>query len=135
MRKMLVLLFAIALTGNSSCGVASNIQKTVKSNKWFGVNMKPSDVDTTGSVFYSATLKNGEMISVYYDDELYEDGTYYRNQLWESYGWTMGVGQFATASSYAVKPSQSTLHISIKRGVAIYIFPDSEFRIFRVSKN
>ena len=135
MKKVFVLLFAIALTGNSSCGVAANLQNTVKSNKWFGVNMKPSDVDTTGSVFYSATLKNGEMISVYADAELVEDGGYYRNQLWESYGWTMGVGQFATASSYAVKPSQSTLHISIKRGVAIYIYPDSTFQIFKVIKN
>tara|TARA_R100001480_G_C4602651_1_gene163417 strand:+ start:61 stop:468 length:408 start_codon:yes stop_codon:yes gene_type:complete len=135
MKKAFVLLFAIALTGNISCGVAFKLDKTVKSNRWFAVEMKPSQVKTDGSIFYSATLDNNETVSVYADAELVEDGGYYRNQLWASYGWTVGSSEIATASAYAEQPQLSTLFISIKRGVAIYIYPDSTFQIFKVIKN
>lgn len=93
--------------------------------------MKPSQVNDGGAVFYSQTLKNGEIVSVYYDDALIEDGNYYRNQLWESFGWTVGTYSQATASAYASKPSNSSLYISVKRGVALYIYPDGKFQVYK----
>ena len=90
-------------------------------------------VSADGSVFYSQKLKNGETVSVYFDSSLSSDAMFYRNQLWEQYGWTLRADGYATADAYAESPSLSTLHISIKRGVALYLYPNSEFQIFRIS--
>lgn len=128
MKKILILFSLFFII---SCGVTYNLQNTVNNYTWFAVDMKPSQVTDGGAVFYSQTLKSGEIVSVYYDDALYEDANYYRNQLWESYGWTVGTNSQATASAYASKPSNSTLYISVKRGVALYIYPDGQFQIYK----
>lgn len=130
MKKLFLLLVLVSL---SSCGIATSLDRSAKSWNWYPVQLRPSQVSTDGSVFYTGTLKNGRTVSVYYDDSLYVDGKFYRNQLWEQYGWTMGTDEIATADAYAEKPSLSTLHISIKRGVALYLYPNSEFQIFRIS--
>jgi hypothetical protein len=131
MKKILILFSLFFIV---SCGVTYNIQGTVNNYTWFPVNMKPSQVDLNGAVFYTADLKNNESVSVYNDDALHQDGNYYRNELWKSYGWTVGTGSRATASAYASAPSNSTLYISIKRGVAIYIYPDGKFQVFKAEK-
>ena len=64
MKKFLILFSLFFII---SCGVTNNLQKTVNNYTWFAVNMKPSQVNDGGAVFYSQTLKNGEIVSVYYD--------------------------------------------------------------------
>ena len=81
MKKILYLFLFTTLLG---CGVASNLQSSSKGNGWYPVNMKPSQVETDGSVFYSQKLDDSEYIEVYYDTSLYEDGAYYYNQLMAS---------------------------------------------------
>ena len=129
MRKLLVLLFLPLMIG---CGVTYNLKNTVNSNSWYPVELRPSQISTNGEVFYVERLNDSEYIDIYFDDELFEDGTYYYNQLFSSYGWTRGGGNIITASQFASRPSHSTLHISIKRGIAIYIYPDQEFQVFKV---
>jgi hypothetical protein len=131
MKKLLYFFLFATLLG---CGVASNLQSSAKGSGWYPVNMKPSQVETDGSVFYSQKLDETEYIEVYYDSSLYEDGAYYYNQLMASYGWTPSGGGIMIASAYASKPSYSALHISVKRGVAIYMYPDTEYRVFRVAR-
>ena len=130
MKKILYFFLFATLLG---CGVASNLQSSAKGSGWYPVNMKPSQVKTDGSVFYSQKVDDTEYIEVYYDSSLYVDGTYYYNQLYSSYGWSRS-GNIQTASAYASRPSYATLHISVKRGVAIYLYPDGEFRVFRVAR-
>jgi len=131
MKKLLLLLVPIALILNS-CGSASSIQGSAQSGNWYAVEMKPSQITYNGSVIYSKKLNENQYIEVYYDESLESDDRYYSNKLWESYGWT--IGDKMTASAYAGKPRSSALHISVKRGVAIYMNPASEFSIFKVVK-
>ena len=130
MKKLLYFFLFATLLG---CGVASNLQSSAKGSGWYPVNMKPSQVETDGSVFYSQKVDDTEYIEVYYDSSLYVDGTYYYNQLMASYGWSRS-GNIMTASAYASRPRYAALHISVKRGVAIYMYPDAEFRVFRVAR-
>ena len=130
MKKLFLLLVLVSL---SSCGIANSLDRSAKNWNWYPVEMRPSQVSADGSVFYLHTLKNGETVSVYFDSSLSSDAMFYRNQLWEQYGWTMRADGYATADAYAQSPSLSTLHISIKRGVAIYLYPDGEFDLFRIS--
>ena len=129
--KKILYFFLLALF--LACGSASTLLKSATTSNWYGVELRPSQVLTNGDNFYTRPLNNkeNEYITVFYDTSLYQDGTYYYNQLWASYGWNRN-GDILTASQYAVKPNNSTLHISVKRGVAIYIYPDGEFRVFRV---
>lgn len=133
MKKYLLLLlfipFAFTLNG---CGSAASIQGSATSGNWYAVEMRPSQVTYNGDVIYSKKLNESEYIEVYYDESLESDDRYYSNKLWESYGWT--IGDKMTASAYAGKPRSSALHISVKRGVAIYMNPASEFSIFKVVK-
>ena len=131
MKKLFLLLVLVSL---SSCGIATSLDRSAKNLNWYPVEMRPSQVYTDGTVFYSQKLKNRKTVSVYFDNSLSSDAMFYRNQLWEQYGWTLRADGYATADAYAESPSLSTLHISIKRGVAIYLYPDGEFDLFRISK-
>ena len=132
MKKLILLLFIPLLTF-MSCGVASSLQGSATSSNWYPVNMKPSQVISDGTVFYSQKVDDTEYIEVYYDSDLAVDGTYYYNQLMASYGWSRS-GNMMTASQYASRPRYAALHISIKRGVAIYMYPEAEFRVFKVRR-
>lgn len=126
----LILLFPL-LTG---CATAFSLKQTVNGNAWYAVSMKPSQVYLDGSIIYSNQLGDNEFIEVYYDDALAVDGSYYYNQLYESYGWTPTSGGEFIGWQYSGIPSRSTLHISIKRGVAIYLYPDDQFSVFGILK-
>jgi hypothetical protein len=128
-RLLLLLIPLISLIG---CGAASNINSTANSNLWYAVEMRPSQIKYNGEVFYTKELNDKEYIVVFKDSYLDDDARYYQNKLWESYGWT--IGEKMTASAYASRPKIGALHISIKRGVAVYINPNDEFSIYRVSK-
>ena len=130
MKKILYLFLFATLLG---CGVASNLKSSAKGSGWYPVNMKPSQVISDGTVFYSQKVDDTEYIEVYYDSDLAVDGTYYYNQLMASYGWSRS-GNMMTASQYASRPRYAALHISIKRGVAIYMYPEAEFRVFKVRR-
>tara|TARA_B110000003_G_scaffold238722_1_gene244454 strand:+ start:224 stop:631 length:408 start_codon:yes stop_codon:yes gene_type:complete len=130
MKKFILLL---VLTSFVSCGSASSIQGSATYNSWYAVEMKPSQITYNGNTIYSKKLNDTYYVIVYYDESLEDDARYYHNKLWESYGWTIGSDKM-TASGYANKPKVSSLHISVKRGVAIYSNPAGEFSIFRVVK-
>ncbi len=127
MKKLISLFLLLTFLG---CATAFDIQSTVNSNQWYAVEMRPSQIKYNGDYFYTKKLNDNEYIAVYYDESLSEDGRYYNNKLWESYGWIMG--EMMTASVYARQPRLSTLHISVKRGVAVYLNPASEFSVYRV---
>ena len=44
------------------------------------------------------------------------------------------MGDKMTASAYASSPRSSALHISVKRGVAVYLSPDNKYSIYKVVK-
>ena len=92
--------------------------------------MRPSQISLSGDGFYANELNDNEFIEVYRDISLVIDGAYYYNQLLASYGWTPTNGGRIVASQYSTLPSRSKLHISVKRGVAIYIYPDEGYDIF-----
>ena len=114
-------------------GIPYQVDFNEKTNKWLWVDMLPSQVKTDGDVIFKGTLKKGGYFNVYLDQSLLNDGTYYYNQLFKSYGWTRMGGGIQQASIYAKRPKLGALHISVKRGVAIYMYPDSEWQIFRIS--
>jgi hypothetical protein len=129
MKKLILLLFIPLLTF-LGCGVAGSLQGSANSSNWYPVEMRPSQIKYNGDYFYTKKINKTEYIVVYYDESLDADDRYYNNKLWESYGWT--IGDKMTASQYASSPRSSTLHISVKRGVAVYLNPESQFAVFRV---
>ena len=116
----------------TGCASAFSLRQTVNGNAWYPVNMKPSQISLNGDVFYANEINEDEIIEIYYDDALVVDGSYYYNQLYASYGWTPTSGGEFIGLQYSAIPSRSTLHISIKRGVAICLYPDDHFTVFGI---
>ena len=128
-KKWLFILLIPLLTG---CAAAFSVNQTVNGNSWYPVSMKPSQISLDGRIIYSNQFTDNELIEVYYNETLVVDGSYYYNQLYKSYGWTPTSGGEFIGSQYSAIPSRSTLHISVKRGVAIYLYPDDHFTIFGI---
>lgn len=118
-----------------SCGVASSLQGSATSSAWYPVEMKPSQYKIDGSVVYTSKLNNAnnEFVKVYYDESLETDATYYYNQLWKSFGWSRNGDDFS-CSGCSSSPEVSTLYISVKRGVAIYLDETGKFVVYKVTK-
>tara|TARA_B100001939_G_scaffold321580_1_gene311300 strand:- start:4080 stop:4487 length:408 start_codon:yes stop_codon:yes gene_type:complete len=132
MKRLLYFFLFATLLG---CGVASSLQGSSISNNWYPVDMKPSEYKIDGSIIYTSKLNNAnnEYVEVYYDSSLQKDATYYYNELWSSYGWSRHGDDFS-CTGCSSNPKVSTLHISVKRGVAIYLDETGKFSLFRVEK-
>ena len=113
------------------CATTSNLRTTSTSLKWYPLDMRPSQIKRDGSIFYTTRLNNTEGISIYRDESLNDDETYYYNQLMESFGWTRD-GDGFKGSHEAINPSRGILYVSIRRGVAVYLYPDNTFAVYKV---
>lgn len=131
--KKQIIIFLIPLLTFLSCYAASSLSGSLTSSFFYPVNMRPSQVKSNGSVFYTQKMNDSEYIEVYYDSDLSTDATYYYNQLMASYGWTRNGNSFSAPVGNE-RPSYGTLHISVKRGVAVYMYPEGEFRVFKVKR-
>ncbi len=132
MKKLILLLFiplAITLNGCSSLGGT-----TAWSGNWIEKEMPPSQVVTNGDIFAEYKLSNGKTCSVggYIDDP---DASYYKNLLWQDFGWTLKAEGNWTAPYNARERKLGHLYINVKRGVAIYFYADRKWNVFRVKVN
>jgi hypothetical protein len=129
MRRLLCLIIVVVFIG---CGPTSNLRTTSTSLKWHPLDMRPSQIKRDGSIFYTTRLNNTEGISIYRDESLNDDETYYYNQLMESFGWTRDGDGFRASKLEAINPSRGILYISVRRGVAVYLYPDNTFAVYKV---
>ena len=134
MKKFILLL---VLTSFVSCGALNSANPNA--DRWIERTILPSQVTSaynTGVIF-KEYLKTGnyESYSVggVIDDP---DSTYYYNLLWDSFGWDrISEDQFEERTPNRNRPKKSNLYINIKKGVAVYLYPDKGFNAFRVTLN
>ena len=133
MKKVLYYIFIALLTINlTSCGSVpmSNNYGYVKG--WALKDIPPSQVTTSGDMFYESKLSDGRTFSVggYIGGD---DSTYYYNSLMQDLGWTRKGDEFE--GYYTTDVKRGHLYINIKRGVAVYFYPVDTFSVFKVTIN
>ena len=142
MKKLLLLLFFIpfALTLNSCDALYTGQSPTVNSNKWIERTIPPSQVTTSGAMFYEEELKTdmyntvGGTFSV--GGYIEEDGTYWYNQVMQDLGWrTNTEGGWSSVGSNYTRIKRGYLYINLKKRVAVYFYEGSTFNAFRVTIN
>ena len=134
MKKVLYYIFIALLTINlTSCGSVpmSNGYGIIKG--WAYKEIPPSQV-TTSDIFYEGKLSNGKTFSIgeYIGGR---DSEYYYNSLWQDLGWYRKDDETFSAPAGSHRPLYGRLYFSLKREVAIYLYPKGTYNAFRVKVN
>ena len=97
---------------------------------WGYKEMPPSQVTTSGATFYTIKLSNKSYsVGGYIDDP---DSTFYYNALYQDLGWNKDMdGDWESYGGTRVK--RGHLYFDLKRGVAIYFYPEKTFNAFKVT--
>lgn len=144
--KKLLLFIPIVLMLNS-CGSLLSItiegpslyrqdlnQVDADADGWIARTIPPSQVTTSGDMFFEEKLSNGGSFSVggYID----EDSTYWYNQLYQDSGWrTNTEGGWTQTKTTSKRIKRGYLYINLKKRVAVYIYAGNTFNSFRVTIN
>tara|TARA_Y100000588_G_C13699565_1_gene688034 strand:- start:201 stop:623 length:423 start_codon:yes stop_codon:yes gene_type:complete len=135
MKKVLYYIFIALLTINlTSCGSVpiSNGYGTIKG--WAYKEIPPSQVDTSREDFFEGKLSDGRTFSIgeYIGGR---DGEYYYNSFYQDMGWYSKDDDTWSAPAGSYRPLRGRLYFSLKREVAIYLYPKGTYNAFRVTIN
>jgi len=108
------------------------IYTTAITNKWLEYELPPSKIVKNGSVFFEGKLSDGSMFSVFYDDEIDNDGEYYYAMLMQDWGWRRN-GDTWSAPQGSRRAKRGHIYVNPSRRVAVYFYPERDFNSFRVS--
>ena len=100
---------------------------------WGYKEMPPTQVTTSGFTFHTIKISSNESYSVggYIADP---DATFYYNALYQDLGWNRDTdGNWESYDAPRLK--RGHLYFDLKRGVAIYFYPDKTFNAFKVTRN
>ena len=120
-----------------SCGSLKSTNPNT--DRWIERTILPSQVTTNG-IFFKEDIRtdvyNTSFESYSVGGYIDEDGTYYYNLLWDSFGWDRISGeQFEERTPNRKRPKKGSLYVNMKKGVAVYLYPDKGFNAFRVTLN
>ena len=125
---MFSIFIAFLAIGIASCAVYS----TATTNKWLEYELPPSKIIKNGTVFFEGKLSSGSLFSIFYDEEINDDGEYYYAMLMQDWGWRRsGDTWSAPQSSREVK--RGHIYVNPSRRVAVYFYPERNFNVFKVS--
>ena len=128
-KEITYFIFIAFLTiGTVSCAV----YPSANTNSWLGYELPPSKISYDGKEFFEGKLSNGSMFSVFYDEEIENDATYYYNMLMQDWGWRLNGDTWrAPQNSRVVKLGY--IYVNPSRGVAVYFYPHNTHSAFKVS--
>ena len=138
MKKIILLLFVISLTGNISC----RSLKTTDPNadRWIERTVPPSQVTTSGAIIFEEDIRtdiyNTSFESYSVGGYIEEDATYWYNILMQDLGWRKNLeGDWSSVGSDYTRVKRGYLYINLKKRVAVYFYPKDTFGTFRVTLN
>ena len=136
MKKLIFLLFfiPIAITLNS-CGSVPMFNDYGYIKGWAYREMPPSQIVKNGDSFFEGKLSNGKTYSVFADETIDSDTKYYYNALYQDLGWYSKDEDTWSAPAGSHRPMRGRLYINLKRGVAVYLYPETTFASFKVKVN
>lgn len=125
--------FALAFICNS-CFLGCAVYSSATTNKWLEFELPPSKIIKNGSAFFEGKLSDGSLFSVFYDNEIDNDGEFYYAMLMQNWGWTRN-GDTWSAQQGSRREKRGHIYVNPKRGVAVYFYPERHFNAFKVNIN
>ncbi|WP_366187363.1 hypothetical protein [Flavobacterium ovatum] len=120
----------------STCFTGCSVYSTATTNKWLEYELPPSKIIENGTVFYEGKLSDGSLFSVFYDNDINNDGDYYNAILRQDFGWQRIDSKSWKGSDFARNNKAGHIYINPYRQVAIYYYPDGKYHnAFKVSIN
>lgn len=116
----------------SACFVGCAVYSTATTNKWLEYELPPSKVVKNGSTIFEGKLSDGSMFSVFYDNEIDNDGEYYYAMLMQDLGWRRN-GDTWSAPQDSRSTKRGYIYINPNRRVAVYFYPERHFNAFKVN--
>jgi hypothetical protein len=116
----------------SACFVGCAVYSTATTNKWLEYELPPSKVVKNGSTIFEGKLSDGSMFSVFYDNEIDNDGEYYYAMLMQDLGWRRN-GDTWSAPQGSRSTKRGYIYINPNRRVAVYFYPERHFNAFKVN--
>jgi hypothetical protein len=129
--KKFIFFIVIAFTCNLSL-VGCAVYSTATTNKWLEYELLPSKIVKNGSIFFEGRLSDGSLFTVFYDEEIDNDGEFYYAMLMQNWGWTRNGDRWSAPQS-SRREKRGHIYINPKRGVGVYFYPEKHFNAFKVS--
>ena len=85
-------------------------------------------------IFFEGKLSDGSKFTVFYDEEIDNDGEFYYAVLMQNWGWTRN-GDKWSAPQGSRREKRGHIYVNPKRGVAVYFYPERHFNAFKVNIN
>jgi len=136
MKKVLYYIFIALLTINlTSCGSVPMFHNYAYTKGWALKEIPPSQAVRNGDVVLDGKLSDGRTFSVLDDGSLNaDDRMYHYNALYQDFGWNRDMdGDWESYNGIRIK--RGYIYMNIKRGVAVYFYPEAEFYTFKVKVN
>ena len=140
MKKLLFLLLFIPFAFTLNSCAPLNITANPNVDKWIERTIPPSQVTTSGAIFFEEDLKtdiyNTSFVSYSVGGRIEgDDSTYWYNKLYQDYGWRTNIdGDWQQISIDSPRIQKGYLYINLNKRVAVYMYPEG-FRSFRVTLN
>ena len=140
MKKLLLLLLFIPFAFTLNSCAPLNITANPNVDKWIERTIPPSQVTTSGAMFFEEDLKtdiyNTSFVSYSVGGYIQgEDATYWYNKLYQDYGWRTNIdGGWSQISIDSPRIKKGYLYINLNKRVAVYMYTEG-FRSFRVTLN
>ena len=126
------IVFFVFIAFLTICVVSCAVYTTATTNRWLEYELPPSKITKNGKEFYEGKLSSGSRFSVFYDDEIDNDGEYYYAMLMQDWGWRRN-GDTWSAPQGSRREKRGHIYVNPSRRVAVYFYPEREYNAFKVS--
>lgn len=132
MKKYLSIILITFLTISlSGCGFG--LYTTMNTNDWLEYELPPSSIVRNREVFFEGKLSDGSKFSVFADEKIDEDASFYHTTLYQDFGWKKKDDKTWTAPQSARERKLGHIYINPSRKVAVYYYPERNYSVFKVN--
>ena len=95
--------------------------------------MPPSKIIKNGEGFFEGKLSDGSTFSVFFDEKIADDASYYYVILQQDFGWSLKNDNTWTAPQSTRNIKYGHIYINPSRRVAVYFYPERTYSAFKVN--
>lgn len=131
MKRSVSLLLVFLAISLYSCAT----YKLATTNKWLEYELPPSKIVKNGEVFFEGKLFGGSKFSIFYDEKIDNDASFYYTMLMQDFGWSLKNDNAWTAPQGSRDKKYGHIYVNTNRLVAIYFYPERTYSAFKVKIN
>ena len=129
MKRSITLLLVFLAINVYNC---ATYKLETNTSKWLEYELPPSSIVKNGEVFFEGKLSGGSKFSVYSDEIIDNDASYYYTLLMQDFGWSLKGDNTWTSPQGTRDKKYGHIYVNTSRMVAIYFYPERTYSAFKV---